>query len=152
MRRRTDGRYDLALDPALRDVLSQVLADLRDVLDQDPDHPDLERLRPPAYADDADREAAYRLLAGEELRDAQRTSIDAVLASLDRDVLTEDELWSWLRAINGVRLVVGTRLEISDDDHGPDRRGAIAPEEQQLWALYDFTTYIQYEVIQGLSG
>lgn len=152
MRRRADGRYDVALDQGLREVLAQVLTELRTVIDDEPDHPSLERLRPPAYADDPDREAAYRLLAGEELRDAQRGAIDAVLASLDRDVLAEDELWSWLRAINGVRLVVGTRLDISDDDHGPGARGPVAPEEQQLWALYDFTTYIQYEVIEGLSS
>ena len=116
MKRRPDGAYDLSLDPDRREVVVDLLRQLGDLIESQPDHPNLARLRPPAYTDDPDADAAYQLLAGEELRTSRQEAIEAVIASLGRDQLTEDELWSWLQALNGVRLVVGTRLGITEDE------------------------------------
>jgi hypothetical protein len=151
LRRRADGRYDLSLDPGLRAVLAQLLGELRGALEEAPDDPNLARLRPTAYADDPDRDAEYQLLAGEELRESRLGAIDAVVESLDRDALTEDELWTWLRATNALRLVVGTRLGITDDDESLHDRSTLSDEQQALWSIYDFTTLVQYEVVEALS-
>src|SRR6478609_5408206 len=94
VKRRPDGDFDLTLDAKRRDVLVSLLRQLAELLETQPDHPNLTRLHPPAYLEDADADAAYQLLAGEELRDSQRASIDAVIESLGKDQLTEDELWS----------------------------------------------------------
>ncbi|HWJ60718.1 MAG TPA: DUF2017 family protein [Acidimicrobiales bacterium] len=152
VKRRADGDFDLTLDADRRDVLVSLLGQLRELLESQPDHPNLTRLHPPAYLDDQDADAAYQLLAGEELRDSQRRSIDAVIESLGRDRLTEDELWAWVQSLNGVRLVVGTRLDITEDDHGPSLRAAADPEDRSLWVVYDFTTQIQHDVVEALSG
>ena len=152
VKRRADGAFELTLDTERREVLVALLRQLDDLLDQDPDHPNLQRLRPPAYLDDDDADAAYQLLAGEELRDSRRRSIDAVVESLGRDQLTEGDLWAWVQALNGVRLVVGTRLGISEDEHGPMFRRVRDPEDRPLWAVYDFTTELQHDVVEALSG
>jgi len=152
VKRRADGDFDLTLDDERRDVLISLLRQLADLLETQPDHPNLTRLHPPAYLEDADADAAYQLLAGEELRDSQRRSIDAVIESLGRDRLTEGELWSWVQSLNGVRLVVGTRLDISEDDHGPLRRRVPDPDDRALWVVYDFTTQLQHDVVEALSG
>lgn len=134
-------------------MLTFLLRDLAAQIDAAPDHPDLARLSPPAYLDDADADAAYQLLAGEELRTSHRASIDAVIDSLGRKRLTEDEAWAWIQSLNAVRLVAGTRLDISEDDHGPfGRRPEESPEERSLWAVYDFTTLLQHEVVEALSS
>ncbi|HWJ98076.1 MAG TPA: DUF2017 family protein [Acidimicrobiales bacterium] len=151
VRRRPDGAFDLTLDAKRREVLVSLLRQLADLLETQPDHPNLTRLHPPAYLDDPDADAGYQLLAGEELRDSQRASIDAVVESLGRDQLTEDEMWSWVQSLNGVRLVVGTRLEIAEDDHSPSLRSIPEPEDRALWVVYDFATELQHDVIEALS-
>ena len=40
----------------------------------------------------------------------------ALEASLEADELTEAELVGWMNAINSLRLVLGTRLDVSEDD------------------------------------
>ncbi|WP_426574767.1 DUF2017 family protein [Aquihabitans sp. McL0605] len=151
IKRRSDGRYDVNLDDDSREVLTLLLADLSSQLDTGPDHPNLDRLSPPAYLDDDEADAGYQLLAGEELRTSRQASIATVIDSLTRTEVTEPELWDWIQALNAVRLVVGTRLEIDDDDHGPLHRPSRGPQDDALWAVYDFTTIVQHEVVAALD-
>lgn len=151
VKRRADGGFDLTLDADRREVLVSLFGQLSEQLATEPDHPNLIRLSPPAYLDDPDADAAYQLLAGEELRTSHQAAITSVVESLGRDRLTEAELWSWIQSLNAVRLVVGTRLDISEDDHGPIGRSGVTPEDRSLWAIYDFTTYLQHEIVEALS-
>lgn len=151
VRRRGDGTFDLVLDQQNRDALHSLLGELEDLLELAPDDPSLQRLHPPAYVEDPDRDVAYQILAGDELRTRRRETIDAVRASLLRTELTEDELWSWLQALNALRLVVGTRLDITDDDHRHPRLDPDDPDAP-LWEVYDFTTQVQYFVITALTS
>lgn len=151
VQRRDDGAFELALDDARRDVLVQLLRELGELLEVAPDHPNLTRLSPPAYLDDDDAQAAYQLLAGEELRTSRQAAIASVIEALGRDRLTEDDLWTWMQALNSIRLVVGTRLDISDEDHGPKLRALADADERRLWAVYDFTTELQHDVVEALD-
>lgn len=71
--------------------------------------------------------------------------------SLGRSELTEDELWGWLQALNALRLVVGTRLGIDDDERDRPRLSPDDPDVA-LWDIYDFSTQIQYFVVAALNG
>ena len=150
--RRSDGRFDVALPAEVRRTVASLLEQLMQIVDEHPDDPTLRRLQPPAYLDDPDADAAYRLLAGEELRASRRATVDRVLETLERDVVTEDELWAWMQALNAVRLVAGTRLDVDEGDAGPSQRSPASPEEESLWAVYDLTTALQYEVVLALGG
>lgn len=152
IQRRPDGTFQLTLDDDRRDVLVSLMRQLSELLASQPDHPNLARLHPPAYLDDPEADAGYQLLAGEELRESQQRSIDAVVESLQKEHLTEGDLWSWVQSLNGVRLVVGTRLGIEDDDHGPSLRSVTDPDDRSLWVVYDFTTQLQHDVVEALSG
>ena len=93
-RRRIDsrhGRYVVRLDARERALLRQLLGDLRALLALAPDDPRVRRLYPDAYADDRESEAEYRRLTREELQNGRLASVDAVEASVDKDVLTLDE-------------------------------------------------------------
>jgi len=150
VRRIADDRFELVLSPENRQGMLSLLGELDDLLESAPDDPSLRRLHPTAYHDDAERDAAYQLLAGEELRASRRATIDAVQTSLAKAELTRDELWSWLRALNALRLVVGTRLDITDDDHSRPRRRRDDPDGP-LWSAYEFATQVQYFVISALG-
>lgn len=144
------GRFEIVLHPDMREVLTDSLDELSDLLDE-PDSPMLARLSPPAYLDDPDKDHEYQLLAGEELRTSRRAAIDAARAMATRTEVSEAELWAWLQSLNALRLVLGTLLGISDDDDNDrdvDDDDPMAP----IWAIYGLATAVQYQVIQALSA
>ena len=48
--------------------------------------------------------------------------------------------------------MVGTRLDITEDDQGePGDASTLSDEERSLWAIYQFTTAVQHEVVEALS-
>ena len=110
------GRFVVRLDDRERALIRQLLGELRDMLALGPDDPRVRRLYPAAYADDQELEDEYRLLTRDELQSGRLASIEAVEASVGKDVLTPDELTAWMQAVNSLRLILGTMLEITDDD------------------------------------
>ena len=151
VRRNKRGSFDLVLDPAHVEAIESLLGDLDHLLELAPDDPSLHRLHPTAYHDDPERDLAYQILAGDELRTKRRQTIAAVRDSMHRPELNEDELWGWLQALNALRLVVGTKLGMDEDD--VDR--PLLPHDHPdaaLWDVYDFSTQVQYFVITALEG
>lgn len=150
VRRRSDGRFDLVLEPHLREVIGSLLGELDELVEAGPGDPSLHRLAPPAYLDDPDKDAEYQLLAGDELRTSRRSAIAATQSMLAGSEASEAELWAWLQALNALRLVVGTRLGIDDDD--PHITHDTEGPDAALWSVYDFSTWLQWSVIQALGG
>ena len=65
---------------------------------------------------------------------ARLGAIDTMQASLDRSLLSDDELAAWMTTVNQLRLVLGTRLDIGEDDEDDDLDPAegvldVAPRE-----------------------
>ena len=108
--------YALTLDERERALIRQILGDMRALLMLDAEDPRVRRLYPAAYADDAEKEDEYRKLTHEELRLLRLANVDAVEASIDAELLSEEQLTAWMQAINSLRLVLGTLLDIADDD------------------------------------
>lgn len=150
VRTRGPGRFEIVLRPDMREVLTDSLDQLSDLLDE-PDSPMLARLSPPAYLDDPDKDNEYQLLAGEELRTSRRAAIDAARAMATRTEVSEADLWAWLQSLNALRLVLGTLLGITDDDDD-DREVDDDDPTAPIWAIYGLATAVQYQVIQALSA
>ncbi len=110
------GRYVLKLDERERQLIRQLLGELRGLLSLGAEDPRVRRLYPAAYTDDAEKEEEYRRLTHEELKSGRLATVEAVEATLDAEVLSEEELTSWMQAVNSLRLVLGTMLDITDDD------------------------------------
>src|SRR3954470_23530643 len=118
-RRRIDsrqGKFVVRLDNRERDLIRQLLGELRELLALGPDDPRVRRLYPAAYAEDPELEDEYRRLTREELQGGRLASVAAVEESVDADSLSPDELTAWMQAVNSLRLVLGTMLDINDDD------------------------------------
>jgi hypothetical protein len=148
--KRKGDRFDVYVAPELRAGLTGIYSQLDELLEGSPDDPELRRLQPPAYLDDPEREAAYRLLAGEELRTSRRAALQAAIQGLEQKEATEDQLWSWMQAINAVRLVLGTRLDVSEDSEPMPRPAGDPLEAEQ--SAYLALTYLQYEIVKALQG
>ena len=110
------GRFLLRMEPQERDLIRQLLDELRELLTLSPEDPRVRRLYPSAYAEDADLENEYRSLTRDELQSGRLASIDAVEASVDAELLDIEQLTAWMQAVNALRLVLGTMLNITDDD------------------------------------
>jgi hypothetical protein len=148
---RGDGRFVLHLSDDLRQAVAELMMQLVDRIDE-PDDPALKRLRPIAYTEDPDRDAEYQLLAGDELRSSQREAIGTMLTSMDAVSMSVEDLWGWMRALNALRLLTGTMLDITDDEYEPPRWSDLEPSEAGLWSVYDLAGQLQHEVIQALEA
>ncbi|MFB8030848.1 DUF2017 domain-containing protein [Streptomyces sp. NPDC056465] len=99
-----------------------------------PTDPALARLFPEAYGDE-DKElreasAEFRRFTENDLRTRKREDALAVVRSLDALApvpdsgavlhLTTGQCHHWLGSLNDLRLTIGTRLEVSDEDEGQD--------------------------------
>lgn len=153
------GRFELVLDRPERDSLVRLLDELAEVI-ADPDDPRQRRLAPTAYPDDPEREAAYQLLAGDELRTSRLESVAAALEALEADHLTDEQVWAWLRSLNALRLIIGVELGVEDDDDDPyemliddslDSLDDEASRRLTLARLYAFITEIQNFAVLALS-
>jgi uncharacterized protein DUF2017 len=143
------GRVQLRLDHAEAALLESLLAELTTVLGDDADDADpvVARLYPDAYADDTEAEADFRSLTHESLRTDRLDRIASCVGDLEhsRDVdLSEPQAAQrWITTLNDLRLALGTRLGVTEDDY------AIAPDDEPR-LIYHWLTAVQDTVVNAL--
>ena len=151
IRRSRRGDFELRLEPGERDILRGLPNQLRQLIEnEDPtSDPAMARLYPPAYLDDPIRNLEFERLAGDDLTSQRLASIDAMEGSIDADRLTEEQLLSWLGVLNDLRLVLGTRLEITEETTEDD----FAPDDPRTstFALYAYLTWLVDAIVRGLD-
>jgi hypothetical protein len=149
MKRTRDGGVELRLSREERALLAGLAAELRSLLDDQTGDPSLRRLFPPAYDEEGD-ERAYRELMSGELLHGRQEALELLARTADQKRLTAEEADAWLRALNDLRLVLGTRLDVQEDtllgDLRPDD-----PHSQQL-AVYGYLSWIQEQLVAALSS
>ena len=150
VRRRIERRGDgarLRLPKGERQLLRQLVAELDERLAAEDDADDLFRLFPPAYDAAPEEESEYRRLQRGELLDGRRRALRVIEATVEHDRLTPEELESWLTALNDLRLVLGTRLDVTEESYGrwPDPRDPNARER----ALYLYLSALQEEAVDA---
>lgn len=142
---RRAGAFQVELDDGYRQILSQLMQQFLDLL-EDPGAPVLHRLFPPAYSDPSDlvRQEEYRGLMQEDLVERHREEARAVLESAQARTLTEEQLMAWSRSVNGLRLALGTWLDVSEDGE-PAAAGSV--EE----SAYQWLSWLLEEAMEALS-
>ena len=145
--RRSEAGFGLELSPPERELLRSLGPQMRDLLSSD--DAILGRIFPVAYPDDEDRETEYRLLARDDLRSSHISAIETLERTADAEQLDEASLLGWMRAINDVRLVLGTRLDVSEDGGGRPHE----PDDPRVsaFAVYDYLTWLQGEIVGVLD-
>ena len=111
------------------------------------DSPVLARLFPPPYGDDEERNAGYAALAGPELIDSRLASLAVVEDTARATTLTEDEITSWMRSINDVRLVLGTILEVTEDGVRSDP----TEDTAATWAAYEMLGWVLELIVEAMD-
>jgi len=129
-------------------LLLGLAGELRAGLDAAPGDPSLRRLFPPAYDDERD-EQAYRELAAAELLDGRRHALDLLARTVGQEHLDATEADAWLRALNDLRLALGTRLDVREDSL-LDRLDPDDPAASGL-AVYAYLSWLQEQLVEALS-
>jgi hypothetical protein len=147
IKRIASGRYRIALPAPERELLSTLVPQLRELLTTD--DPSLNRLFPTAYADDPERDAGYHAMVRDELLEKRFHSLDVLERTIEGGEVDEETLSSWMRALNDLRLVLGTRLDVSEDDDPMD----IDPDDPlaPAWSIYHYLAALQSMIIDALS-
>lgn len=123
-----------------------------------PDDPALARLFPDAYPDDPDATAEFRRYTQADLTAERRRRATVALESLDRIKgggrlsLIPAESAAWLGALNDLRLVLGTRLEITTDDQEPGQDFGPGDPRTAYVPVYYYLGYLQETLVEALSG
>jgi Domain of unknown function (DUF2017) len=145
---RTAEGVVLHLPPQEQGLIRGLAADLVATLGDAPADPSLRRLSPPAYDDEAD-ERGYREIMGAELLSGRVQALELMAATTGNERLSAEEAETWLRALNDLRLVLGTRLDVQEDSL-LDRIDSDDPDAAGL-AVYAYLSWLQEQLVEALS-
>jgi len=156
IRCRSDGILSVLLGHVEGRVVRDLPARLRAVL-EDPAFSDraTSRLFPPAYADPR-REKEYRRLLGEDLVRRKLENVEAFERTL-RDwrerkdgievLIRPHDFELWLGFVNDMRLLLGSELDIADDDWG-EELDLDHPGAEDLVLLH-FLSWLEDELLRA---
>jgi hypothetical protein len=137
----------VSLDRHEQLLLTELLDELEGLLD-DPDDPELRRLFPPAYSEPTDDEQ-YRSLVRDQLVSGRSKALATVRATLSSDTLDADQADQWLRALNDMRLLLGTRWDVTEQlDYG--KLDLDEPRGREL-AVYGYLSWLQEQLVEALE-
>ena len=146
VRRARDGTFQLRMSDDERDLVASLAGQLRDLLVSD-ETDGLERLFPPGYADDPEREQEYQQLTHDELLTKRLASVDVVEQTVSQTSLDEEQINAWMGAVNDLRLVLGTRLDVSEDME----EIALDDPRAPAFAVYHYLTHLLAEIVDALA-
>jgi hypothetical protein len=151
IRRSHAGDYQVRLAANERDVLRELPGQLRALLEAENPASDraVARLFPPAYEDDPLRNLDYERLAGDDLLRGRLAAIETMDRTIDASRLSEDELVAWLAVINDLRLVLGTRLDVTEETTQADFPDS--DPRQEAYSLYVYLTWFEDATVRSLG-
>jgi hypothetical protein len=142
------GTYRLHLPEPERDLLGNLVEQLRDLLLETTDDPSVRRLFPTAYNTDPERDREYQQLVRDELLERRLAALGTVEATLSSDELDLEQTSAWLSALNDLRLVLGTRLDVGEELIEVEADDPDAP----AYAVYEYLAFLLSEVVDALAG
>jgi hypothetical protein len=87
---------------------------------------------------------------GSELLDGRTRALEVLAETAKAERLTNEEAQAWLTALNDLRLVLGTRLDVSDESLLEDL-AEDDPRAPEL-ALYAYLSWLQEQLVEALSA
>jgi hypothetical protein len=145
--RGADGGVRLRFNEGEVLMLRELLDELEGLL-EDPDDPALRRLFPQAH-DDPESEEQYRSLVRDQLVTGRSKAVAVARETLGNETLDTDEADAWLRALNDLRLVLGTRLDVTEDLEY-ENIDLNEPRGRDL-AVYGYLTWLQEQLVEALA-
>jgi hypothetical protein len=119
-----------------------------------PEDPVLARLLPDAYRDDPEAAGEFRRYTEQGLRSgkvaAAQTVLDTLPAGGGHVRLGPEDAQAWLRALNDVRLAIGTVLGITEDYEDEMAAASWADPRSAYLEVYHWLGYLQDSLVRAL--
>ena len=116
----------------------------------------LDRLLPDGYREDEEAAADFRRFTEADLRrskaDAAQVVLDDLASGRDPIILDEAAVPAWLGCLNDLRLGLGTRIGISEDNLDELSQVAESDPRFAMLQVYDWLTYLQGSLVELLLG
>ncbi|MDA8400628.1 MAG: DUF2017 family protein [Actinomycetota bacterium] len=151
VRRLSAGRYRVRLPMTERLLLMTLSTQLVTMLSSDKpsSDPSLRRLFPPAYVDDEHAERNYQELVRQDLLARRSRALDAVNHVTHSDQVDEETMESFLEALNALRLVIGTHLDVSENlDDITTQDDAQSP----AMSAYAYLSWLEGQVVDAMAA
>ena len=172
--RTATGRVVLRVDQVERGLLMSVARQVMDLVqpaeaspDQDPlaaqlgwvdgdvgisDDPAVARLLPDAYHDPDDARE-FRRFTENDLRQAKMQHAMTVVGEIERsgEKVAVTSTDSWLGLLNDARIAIGTRIQISEDNH--EELAGLPDDDPRsgLFHVYDWLTFLQESLVRCMD-
>ncbi len=144
-RARSNGSFRVDLPDETRQVILNLAESLEELVALDV--PDTKRLFPTAYPDDPERDAGYQIFARDQLVAQRIKAAETIRATVDKTTLTQEEFSTWLGAVNDARLVLGTRLDVSEEDELD-----LSEPDFELHLLYHQLGVVLHHMVEAIAG
>ena len=172
--RTATGRVVLRVDQVERGLLMSVARQVMDLVqpaeaspDQDPlaaqlgwvdgdvgisDDPAVARLLPDAY-DDPDDAREFRRFTENDLRQSKMQQAMTVVEEIERsgEKVAVTSTDSWLGLLNDARIAIGTRIQISEDNHEELAGLPDGDPRSGLFHVYDWLTFLQESLVRCMD-
>ncbi len=172
--RTATGRVVLRVDDVERGLLMSVARQVMDLVqpaeaspDQDPlaaqlgwvdgdvgisDDPAVARLLPDAYHDPDDARE-FRRFTENDLRQSKMQHAMTVVEEIERsgEKVAVTSTDSWLGLLNDARIAIGTRIQISEDNH--EELAGLPDDDPRsgLFHVYDWLTFLQESLVRCMD-
>jgi hypothetical protein len=149
--RKRGSRYAVSLSDGEREMLAELCLQSRALLEAEDPSTDaaVARLFPPAYQDDPLQNLEFESALGEAPRNGKLDAIATVERTVRASDLSEDELLDWIKVVNDARLVLGTRIEITERSTERDY-----PEDHphhDSFEVYVYLTWLEDRILRALG-
>ena len=145
-------RFTVRLSRGVRGLLVDLCQQSRALLEaEDPSSdPAVSRLFPPAYPDDPLQNLEFETNLGAAPRSGKLEALDVVERTANASTLTEDELLAWIGVVNDLRLVLGTRIEITEE--ATDEDFPADDPRHETFRVYQFLGFLLQELLEGIGA
>lgn len=143
-------RFAVRLGKRERELLVELCRQSRALLEtEDPSSdPAVARLFPAAYQDDPLRNLEYETSLGGAPRAGKLEALDMVTRTANATQLSEEELLTWMGVVNDLRLVLGTRIEVTE---GSTEEDFPAGGPRDAYQVYQFLGWLLQEMLSALG-
>jgi hypothetical protein len=129
------GRIRPGLEDPERDLLRMLPQQARELVDHD--DPTSQRLFP-----------EYHQMMGGSLLEHHQHALDTLVATIDEVTIDADELNGWLGAVEVLRLLLGTQLDVGEDFTEIDPGDPRADQ----FTVYQYLSMLQNEIVDSLAA
>ncbi|MHB8263484.1 MAG: DUF2017 family protein [Acidimicrobiales bacterium] len=141
-----NGLYRITLDDHEKELLLTLPAQAKQLIARN--DPATRRLFPPAHMEDGKVEEEYRQMVGGDIRASHTEALSVLESTASKSCVSAEEIEKWLNAIEILRLLLGTQLQITEDMHVDLDDESLDPR----MALYHYLTWLQDQIVTALSS